>query len=150
MVANKRLIRQCQKIKDNLQGQVEECETDYQAFQLDCKLREDARIYYDHYRLKMQGLNEKAAKKADKPVTSTTYAFSSQTKEQEKLMRNQMKFEFSENEFKASSFMIEKKCKSLLDKLDQVKINLSVRFFDKITCQFYESYDKVHSNMANA
>ena len=61
-----------------------------------------------------------------------------------------MKFEHSENEFKASSLMIEKKYKSLLDKLDKVKINLSVRFFDKITRQFYESYDKVHSKMANA
>ena len=150
MIANKKLIRQCQKIKDNLQGQVEECEADLEAYQLDCKLREDARIYYDHYRLKMQGLNEKAAKKADKPVTSGTYAFSSQTKEQEKLMRNQMKFEFSENEFKASSVLIDKKCKALLGKLDQVKINLSVRFFDKITRQFYEAYDKVHAKMANA
>ena len=61
-----------------------------------------------------------------------------------------MKFEFSENEFKASSLMIEKKCKLLLDKLDQVKINLSVRFFDKITRQFYESFEKVHSKMGNA
>ena len=48
MVANKRVIRQCQKIKDNLQGQAEECENDYTAYQLDCKLREDARIYYDY------------------------------------------------------------------------------------------------------
>ena len=65
-------------------------------------------------------------------------------------MRNQMKFEFSENEFKASSVLIDKKCKALLGKLDQVKINLSVRFFDKITRQFYEAYDKVHAKMANA
>ena len=53
MVANKRVIRQYQKIKNNLHLQVEECEIDYETYQTDCKLREDARIYYDHYRLKM-------------------------------------------------------------------------------------------------
>ena len=65
-------------------------------------------------------------------------------------MRNQMKFEFSENEYQAARLMIDNKSKSLADKFDQVKINLSVRFCDKITAKFYEVFDKVHKKMANA
>ena len=77
MIANKKVIRQYERIHDNLQSQVEECEEDFLGFRQHCRAREDARIYYDHYRLKMETLNEKAAKLADKAVTSTTYTFSS-------------------------------------------------------------------------
>ena len=77
MTANKKVLRHYEKIKANLGGQVGECEEDFQTYLATCKIREDARIYYDHYRLKLKSLNDKAAKLADKPVTSTTYAFSS-------------------------------------------------------------------------
>ena len=52
-------------------------------------------------------------------------------------MRNQEKFESAENEYKAARQMVDNKSKSILEKLDLVKINLSVRFFDKITTKFY-------------
>jgi len=44
-------------------------------------------------------------------------------------MRNQLKFEFSENELKAANQLVEKKSKDLLGKISEVKINLSVRFY---------------------
>lgn len=94
-------------------------------------------------------MQDKAAKKADKPVTSTTYVLSSQTKEQDKIMRNQLKFEFADNEFKAANLLVDKKSKALLNKLDQVKINLSVRFYEKITMKFYEIFNEVHARMGN-
>ena len=64
-------------------------------------------------------------------------------------MRNQEKFESAENEYKAARQMVDNKSKSILEKLDLVKINLSVRFFDKITTKFYEVFDEVHSKMNN-
>ena len=64
-------------------------------------------------------------------------------------MRNQEKFESAENEYKAARQMVDNKSKSILEKLDLVKINLSVRFFDKITTKFYQVFDEVHSKMNN-
>ena len=81
MVADKRMIKRNNKIRANLQGLIDDAETQFAVYERQCKVREEKRIYYDHYRTKLDKLNSKAAERANKPVTSTTYAFSSHDKE---------------------------------------------------------------------
>ena len=50
-------------------------------------------------------------------------------KEQEKLMRNQAKFELSQNEYKSATDLVDQKSNAIINKLEQLKVNLSVKFF---------------------
>ena len=79
--ANKKIVSRNKKIRANLEQMVADAEQVFSLYQKKCAEREEKRIYFDHYRLKLKKLQEKAAEKSNKPVTSTTYAFSSETKE---------------------------------------------------------------------
>ena len=129
MKADRRMIKRNGKIRVNLQAQVAEADGVFLAYQQCCKVREERRVYYDHYRLKLEKLNEKAAQRANKPVTSSTYTFSNQDKEYQKLMRNQTKFEESELQLSFEKKQVDGLSKELKEKLEELRINLSVKFF---------------------
>lgn len=81
MAVNRRIVSRNKKIRTNLEQMVADAEQVFSLYQKKCAEREEKRIYFDHYRLKLKKLQEKAAERSNKPVTSTTYAFSSETKE---------------------------------------------------------------------
>ena len=149
MLASKTVISKNSKILTNLNMQVEEVDQDYYEYQELCRARESSRIYYDHYRLKLKKLNEVAAEKANKPITSTTYAMSSAQKEQATLVRNQGKFEVSEKEFNQAKDFLEQKSSLMLEKLDKLKINLSVRFFQNVQTNFHQIFNEIYAKMCN-
>ena len=54
---------------------MDELETTYAGYQQLCKGREEKRVYYDHYRIKVDKLNKKQADIAERGVTSNSTAF---------------------------------------------------------------------------
>ena len=70
---------------------------DMDEYKLHCKGHEKKRLAYDHYRVKMNNLNEALAKKIDKPVTSFATTAAGNDKDDKKRQRNQGKFETAES-----------------------------------------------------
>ena len=60
MAANRQITDRHEKIHVNLTSQIDQVETEFKHYLVHCKTRENARIYFDHYRLKLQDLNSKA------------------------------------------------------------------------------------------
>ena len=71
-------------------------------------------------------------------------------KEQEKLLRNQAKFELSQNEYKAATDLVDQKSNAIIKKLEQLKVNLSVKFFQNIEVKFYAQFDELFAKMSDA
>ena len=64
-------------------------------------------------------------------------------------MRNQRKFEVSEINYIDANTALQQSSKEIFDKLDQLRINLSVRFFKEISSKFYQSCDQLFSSLGN-
>ena len=81
MAANRQVTERHEKIHVNLTSQIDEVEIEFKEYLIHCKTRENARIYFDHYRLKLQALNTQAQKRAERTVTSNTMAMGNVKKE---------------------------------------------------------------------
>ena len=64
-------------------------------------------------------------------------------------MRNQSKFEESELHLNFEKQQVEDTTKKLLEKLENLRINLSVKFFKNIQIKYYENLDTVFDKMKN-
>ena len=53
MSANRQITERHEKIHVNLTSQIDEVETEFKHYLIHCKTRENSRIYFDHYRLKL-------------------------------------------------------------------------------------------------
>lgn len=64
-------------------------------------------------------------------------------------MRNQTKFEEAELHLNFEKKQVDKTNKDLLEKLEELRINLSVKFFQKIQTEYMESLDNLFSTKNN-
>ena len=119
MQANQKVVEKNRKILANLKAQMEDIDMDYQMFLDLSKKREQDRKKYDHYRVKLAKLRDEAAKNANKNVTSGAMMFGkSKSKQHERLVRNQGKFEQAEHYFVSSTKTMDDKIGVLMKKLD--------------------------------
>ena len=149
MQADKKLISKRDKQLAQLQSNVDLVEDDYAQYLQHCKQREDARLVYDHYRVKVEGLLQKAAKSAEAMAVCGGDKLKAQQKEQTKLNRNQQKFEVSQNDFKAAQKLIAIKSSELLNKISKIQKNLSIDFFEHVQRPTSNHYDQMFENLGN-
>ena len=64
-------------------------------------------------------------------------------------MRNQTKFEESEFHFNEAKKEVDSISNDLLEKIENLRINLSVKFFKNIQVNFYASMDEMFAPLGN-
>ena len=80
--ANQTIINKYRKTRQILGDQVNQVEGEYAMYTESCKERENNRVFYDHYRIKLQNLRDKEAERASKEyASSSAYMFTSKTKQ---------------------------------------------------------------------
>ena len=118
MAKNDKLAEKNKKILDAIRAQVEDIVTCQKQMIDYAKKREDFRIYFDHYRGKVEGLKKSEMKKQNEPVNSGDMNWFKQDKS--KLVRNQGKFENAQHNFTTANKTLDSLCTDLLDKADQI------------------------------
>ena len=91
MVKNEKLAEKNRKILTAIRDQVGDLKQCQKQMIDYAKKREEYRIYYDHYRTKVEGLKKKEMKKQNEPVASGDMNWFKQDKSY--LVKNQGKFE---------------------------------------------------------
>ena len=109
------------------------------------KKREDFRIYYDHYRTKVEGLKKNEMKKQQEPVNSGDMNWFKQDKS--KMVRNQGKFENAQHNFVTANKTLDNLCNDLFDKADQIQVNLNIKFTKNTQLAHYGQMEKVYQDM---
>ena len=111
------------------------------------KKREDFRIYYDHYRGKIEDLKKTEMKKQQEPVACGGMAWSG--KDNSKLVRNQGKFENAMHNYETAQKTLDTLCSDILDKADQIQVNLNIKFTKNTQLAHYAQMEKVYADMDN-
>lgn len=116
MTKNEKLSEKNKKILEAIRAQVNDIETCHKQMLDYAKKREDFRIYFDHYRGKVETLKKTEMKKQAEPVNSGDMNWFKQDKS--KLVRNQGKFENAQHNFTTANKTLDTLCNDLLDKAD--------------------------------
>jgi len=109
------------------------------------KKREDYRIYYDHYRGKVEDLRRTEMKKQNEPVTSGSMAWNA--KDNSTLVRNQGKFENAMHNYETAQKTLDTLCSDILDKADQIQVNLNIKFTKNTQLAHYAQMEKVYAEL---
>lgn len=104
--------------------------------------REECRIFYDHYRLKLQDLEANARSQPDQGRDASNPLNA-------KLYRNQAKFTTAKQNFEGANRRADEMIQQIMEKSDQVLVNLSVKFTKEVQLQWYQEMQRVFSNMEN-
>lgn len=104
------------------------------------KTREDHRLHYEHYRVKL-GKLENSAASCTLPIPKTG--------SQAKLSRNQEKYLEARTNFEE----VDKRCNEIITKIDewadQLLVNLTIKFCKEIKMRWYDEMYAVFKNMEN-
>ena len=143
MSKNEKLSEKNKKILEAIRAQVEDITLCHKQMMDYAKKREDFRIYYDHYRGKVEDLKKAEMKKQNEPVTSGSFV----AKDNSKLVRNQGKFENAMHNYETAQKTLDTLCSDILDKADQIQVNLNIKFTKNTQLAHYAQMEQVYADM---
>jgi hypothetical protein len=102
------------------------------------KQREDERVYYDHYRTKLEKMQRPGGE-----------AHSQDMEEMQTYARNQSKFENQKQKFEQLTLLVNDKLEKTEQKVDRVVVDLTLKFSKSVQLNFYNKMNQAMYRLRN-
>ena len=102
------------------------------------KQREDERVYYDHYRTKLEKMQRPGGE-----------AHSQDMEEMQTYARNQSKFENQKQKFEQLTLLVNDKLEKTEQKVDRVVVDLTLKFSKSVQLNFYNKLNQAMYRLRN-
>lgn len=102
------------------------------------KQREDERVYYDHYRTKLEKMQRPGGE-----------AHSQDMEEMQTYARNQSKFENQKQKFEQLTLQVNEKLDKTEQKVDRVVVDLTLKFSKSVQLNFYNKMNQAMYRLRN-